>query len=882
MTSQVREVRIKIDAKGAPQLRKASKEFGKLSKDVKRSADSLGLLKNAFLTFGAGFGIQEITRSLDEFNLLSDRIKVFTGDAEEASRVFDSLGDTARNTRSSIAGLAEVYNRVALATSDLGVSSEAILGVTEALQQTFRISGATIAEATGATIQLTQGLSAGALRGQELRSVLESNAVLSGLLAEKFGVARGQLIKLAESGAITSKKVFEVLGDNFDELNSKAGQLGTTFSQALTISLDSVRRSLFKLDSEFGISDKITSAILNMTSSTESLTRALVVLGTTALPLIISQLRRLTLLVISNPLGAAFAAISVGAFLFVSDWEKNLLKAEKAWLEFVKFIGSPSNSGTSILDDFRIVSEELVKSFDEATKAIKDFFKESEQAASRNRFSEAAKAQTDLFLKAYGPILDFLPSLEEIWRDGFVALGKNVLKVLGTINDGIINFIITPLLKVVGFLLGPFEKPVIKLFDKLGGSVSKAFSSLSKFTTSIVDRLSPKIKKGLDDAGNSADGLGKKVGDASKSVSDSVRDYVSKGLKDLGSSTEDIDKRIAELNKRISATSTGKGSVSDLKKFIKEAADQMKGFEKPVKIVDQALADLNKSFKDGDVALSDYNQKLLSIRNANVESDFLRGKITLDQYNKALAQTTSNLELVESATIGAQIGVSDYIKSVGTLAEGIASSINGTFKSLENQFVDFVKTGKFQFRDLADSIINDLIRISVQQSITRPLAGALGNALSGAFSGTSLSSGPIDASANVGGQTVLASANGNAFMNGNLQKFATGGIVDKPTFFNYGNNQRGLMGEAGSEAILPLKRQATGNLGVEASGLGSNVQVNVINNGSNEVSTRESRGPNGEKVIDVMIENKVKGLFASGKMDRQMSSNYGLRRKGVS
>ncbi len=65
----------------------------------------------------------------------------------------------------------------------------------------------------------------------------------------------------------------------------------------------------------------------------------------------------------------------------------------------------------------------------------------------------------------------------------------------------------------------------------------------------------------------------------------------------------------------------------------------------------------------------------------------------------------------------------------------------------------------------------------------------------------------------------LASANGNAFANGRVQAFASGGIVNSPTVFPMANGA-GLMGEAGPEAIMPLTRIG-GKLGVRAAGGGS-------------------------------------------------------------
>ena len=79
-----------------------------------------------------------------------------------------------------------------------------------------------------------------------------------------------------------------------------------------------------------------------------------------------------------------------------------------------------------------------------------------------------------------------------------------------------------------------------------------------------------------------------------------------------------------------------------------------------------------------------------------------------------------------------------------------------------------------------------------------------------------------------------ASAKGNVFDKG-IKEYAKGGIVTKPTMFAYGSGgtgRFGLMGEAGAEAILPLKRGRSGNLGVEASGSATNIVVNVDASGT--------------------------------------------------
>jgi phage-related minor tail protein len=119
---------------------------------------------------------------------------------------------------------------------------------------------------------------------------------------------------------------------------------------------------------------------------------------------------------------------------------------------------------------------------------------------------------------------------------------------------------------------------------------------------------------------------------------------------------------------------------------------------------------------------------------------------------------------------------------------------------------------------------------------------------------------------------------GNVYDIGGLRKFASGGVVDSPTLFKYGNGGKGLMGEAGPEAIVPLKRAANGDLGVSASV--TPVTVNIINNSNSNVEQRETTGPGGEKTIDIIIAGRVRDGIISGKFDSAFKQSYGINRKG--
>ncbi|MCL2721741.1 MAG: tape measure protein [Treponema sp.] len=117
------------------------------------------------------------------------------------------------------------------------------------------------------------------------------------------------------------------------------------------------------------------------------------------------------------------------------------------------------------------------------------------------------------------------------------------------------------------------------------------------------------------------------------------------------------------------------------------------------------------------------------------------------------------------------------------------------------------------------------------------------------------------------------------------QAYAAGGtftnqIVSQPTYFAHGGGF-GLIGEAGPEAIMPLTRMPNGDLGVQTSGTGSNVVINIINNAGVDIQQEENESADGGKQIDIIIGDAFNKHIASGKADQVMKSRFGQRAQGV-
>lgn len=184
------------------------------------------------------------------------------------------------------------------------------------------------------------------------------------------------------------------------------------------------------------------------------------------------------------------------------------------------------------------------------------------------------------------------------------------------------------------------------------------------------------------------------------------------------------------------------------------------------------------------------------------------------------------------------------------LMRDVADTIKGIFDDLASRLADFIVEGTFDLKDFVRTILEDFLQLSFDYAISKPLQS-------------------------------LLSAKGHAFEAGQkLTAYARGGVVNAPTAFKYGGGL-GVMGEAGPEAIMPLKRLGGGQLGVGAEGMGSIVQiVDQRGAGAPDMQVERSTGSDGREVIRVIVR-EVGQAIAQGEFDRLLGGTFGLRRQGA-
>lgn len=253
-------------------LRKSSQEVAQNTKQMSRQMDSL---QRSAANVGRGFTdlrriitayvgihtIRNFVQTADAAKRLEGQLKLVTSGADDLRQTQAALFALAQRSLGSLSGTVELYARLSRTTKELGAEQGTLLRVTEAINQAIVISGSSSDSANAAIIQLSQGLAAGALRGEELNSVMEQTPRLSQAIAEGMGVTIGELRALGKEGKLTSEVIIAAIQSQADTLQSEFQQMPRTVGQALTQLQNQWIRTVEQLDSQSGATKNLITAI---------------------------------------------------------------------------------------------------------------------------------------------------------------------------------------------------------------------------------------------------------------------------------------------------------------------------------------------------------------------------------------------------------------------------------------------------------------------------------------------------------------------------------------------------------------------------------------------------------------------------------------------
>lgn len=208
---------------------RAASAFGSLVDRVRGVARTLTALVG--LSVGATLA-SDVIHAADAYTNLTSKIQLVTDSERQANAVRAQTLAIANTTRQVFENTAELYARMARATEALSLTQAQTLRLTETINKSFVVSGATAQEASAAIIQLSQGLAAGALRGDEFNSVTEQAPVLMEMLTRSLGVTRGELRAMAEDGQLSAEIVTRALLEGSAEIDQQFAGMAVTVAGA--------------------------------------------------------------------------------------------------------------------------------------------------------------------------------------------------------------------------------------------------------------------------------------------------------------------------------------------------------------------------------------------------------------------------------------------------------------------------------------------------------------------------------------------------------------------------------------------------------------------------------------------------------------------------
>ena len=244
-------------------------------------------LKAQFLGFFAAAKAVDVLRGAgrmaDEYSNLSARLKGAIGDSVNFASAQQRVFQVAQDTSSELGNSSQLVGRLSKALREMGETSETAfagaLGLTTTINQSFAISGASIANSAAGILQFTQALNAGVLRGDEFNSVMENAPRLAEALGKSLGKTTGELRAMAEAGGLTSDKLITALKGQAGVIAAEYAKMPLTIGRAWQQVENAVLQYVGQADQASGASFSLANALKAVADNIAPIANSLIALA---------------------------------------------------------------------------------------------------------------------------------------------------------------------------------------------------------------------------------------------------------------------------------------------------------------------------------------------------------------------------------------------------------------------------------------------------------------------------------------------------------------------------------------------------------------------------------------------------------------------------
>ena len=226
--------------------RRAAQEENRLNQNIRNGTSAadgmLNKVKSLVTTLAAGAGAKALLNLSDRMTSTRARLDFLVDDGGSVDELEQKIMASAQRSRAAYLDTASAIASMGANAGSAFSDNDELIAFMEQVNKQFVIGGATAEGQSAAMLQLTQAMAAGALRGEELNSILENAPGIARAIESYMGVAEGSIKQYAEQGLITSEVVKNALlsaaQDTYDETgkliegtNSKFESMPKTWAQ---------------------------------------------------------------------------------------------------------------------------------------------------------------------------------------------------------------------------------------------------------------------------------------------------------------------------------------------------------------------------------------------------------------------------------------------------------------------------------------------------------------------------------------------------------------------------------------------------------------------------------------------------------------------------
>ncbi len=886
-----------------------------------QAAHDVDLLTAAASILAAGAGFKKFADELNSLQEMRNQLANVTSSTEELTQAQDALLRVAKETRTPFEDTVQVFARVKRATQELGVSSAEAIRIVKTLNEALVIGGASGQERRSTIYQFTQALASGRLGGDELRSLLENAPVLTRAIADHMGVSIGQLRALGKAGKLTTRELVEALRDYAKGADEAFGKTTPTIQQALSVLRISVDEALLSFDRAYDISGKLSRALLSLGDNAQTFAKLAIpgILGLSS-AFIVARLAGTTLtsvftgligVLALNPFTAVILALGALALL-IYNFRNDLTLAnngltsladvglavwEKISNGAMAFYRAVNEFALPIIKEFVSEMETVAGPVLGLLNPIQDWFKNLDFSSFANSLYTVANVVDEIIDMNHG--MD--QALRAIWKNMVNSLAQTFNSTFGAL----FNYLQTQINQLIGVYNNINSKlpkwlqsggidslkfnPLLKTDDNLPSAADafKAEQGKSTVATGFVAELIQRAQQIRNDRP-----LEKDAPNALGQAGGALNQQNIPGKPDAKTSrliTQEVNGEVEALKRAVNAYN----SVARQADVVGAANDELQVSE----------AKLTEAVNEGVITNERKNKIMETLRftlrdNLDPQKELIDN---LQQEIKFSKMSNDNREiqnqLLKEETRLREKGVvftrkDEYEKDLVQLkdfqrqSQELEQTMTGIFNRLGDVIADFVRTGKLDFAGLIDSIIADIIRLVVQETIVQPLlkafdispsvGGGGGGGGSGIF-GSILNS--IFGGGSGGGGGAFGGFDaGVPDLGSSLIDSFTSSI---PGFANGGSFDTGGSGGTDSQ-LVAFKATPGEHVSVGQDNSATNVVIydQRTASGSQPVQARQTVDGNGRKQLELFIRDTVNKGLSDGSHDNTLAQNYGVTRNG--